>query len=288
MALKAIVSKDEYEALGDTLQAEYKAQGDQFVIDVTAVDGWNLEDVSALKSSLSSERTMRERQEQILKSWGVKEVKDADGKITGWDYGDLKPEEVRKALKKLEELEKIDPKSEAGKLAEQQITAAKQALMQTHEAALNEKDTVIAKLDAALDDALVESAIANALADGEVKGNPTLLTPLMRKHVTRKEADGVFKVVVVDKDGNPKVNGKADPMSVKEFALELKGDKQYAGAFEGSGHSGGGGSNDRDRDTSRAKQLGDKASPVDRISAALRDPKTVAGAAIDPMAGEAS
>jgi hypothetical protein len=284
MALKALVSKEEYDALDGTIRAEYKAQGDRFIIDVVAVDGRNLEDVSALKSSLSSERTMRERQESILKSWGVKEVKDEAGKITGWDYGDLKPDVVKKAMTKLAELEKIDPKTEAGKIAEQQIEAAKRALTTTHETAIGEKDTKILVLDKALDEALVDSAITAALADGEVKGNSTLLTPLMRKHVVRKEAEGKFTVVVVDVAGNPKVNGKADPMSVKEFALELREDKQYAGAFEGSGHSGGGGSNERDRQ-GQHKALGDKALPVDRISAGLRDPKTVAGAAMDPLAG---
>jgi hypothetical protein len=275
MALKAILSQDEYGQLNDTLKAEYRADGDRYVLDVEAVNGWNLEDVGGLKSALGTERDSRSQMEKLLKQFGCKEKKDTEGKVVGYEFGDWVPDKLKKSLEKLSALEKIDPKTEAGKLAEQQIEAMRAQLRDSHAAELSEKDTRILSLESALDISVVDNEITRALSDKEVRGNSVLLGGLMKQHVKRVEKDGKFVVQVVDENGVPKVNSKADPMSVKEFALELRANKQYSGAFEGTGSAGGGGT---PPGPGKPKIDPDKMTSTQRISRGLSDPATVAGA----------
>ena len=167
--------------------------------------------------------------------------------------------------------------TEAGKLAKEQVESIKEQLMTAHKQEIDTRDTKITGLNAALDTALVDNAITEALTDSEVKGNPALLTPIMRKGVKRVERDGAQVVVVVDDKGVPRVNGQAQNMTPKELALELKGVKEYQGAFEGSGHAGSDGV--KSGDQRKQITLDDKSRPVDRITKGLQDPATVRGAA---------
>ena len=94
MALKAILTNDEHSALAEPLKTEYKKSGDAFTLDVVSVNGMTLENVTGLKSALGSEREIRGGLEKILRAWGYKETKNDEGKDTGWEPGDLKPDVV--------------------------------------------------------------------------------------------------------------------------------------------------------------------------------------------------
>ncbi len=276
MALKAILSQEEFDSLNEVVKPEYKQDGDTYTLDVTAVNGMALEDVTGLKTALSTERTQRSSAEKLLKAFGAVEVKDASGKVTGFDFGELKPDEVRTKLARLVELEAIDPTKEAGKLAEKQVAAMKETLLASHKEELGKRDARVTTLEGYLYGALVENAIKTALGDGEVKGNYDLLEGIMKRHVKLTEEDDKFVVQVVDENGVPKVNSKADAMSVKELALELRGDKRFQGAFEGTGHTGGGHHQDGDKPPKPGDDSGGTGAA--RIRRGLSDPAQVRGA----------
>src|SRR4051794_29374504 len=87
MALKAKLTKAEFEKLGDSLKEHYKASGDDYVLDAEGV-----EDVSGLKSALDKEK--KERRELRVK---------LDAEAEKWK--DLDPERAREALKAIADLD---------------------------------------------------------------------------------------------------------------------------------------------------------------------------------------
>jgi hypothetical protein len=54
------------------------------------------------------------------------------------------------------------------------------------------------------------------------------------------KVDEDFNVVVVDAKGDPRVNGKGEPLTIADLIEEMKANEIYGRAFEGSGQSGSG------------------------------------------------
>src|SRR5690348_10966000 len=87
MALKAKLTKAEFESLADPLKEHYKQSGDDYVLDAEGV-----EDVSGLKSALKKTKEERDQLKADLRA-------EAD------KWKDLDPERAREALKTLHELD---------------------------------------------------------------------------------------------------------------------------------------------------------------------------------------
>jgi hypothetical protein len=110
------------------------------------------------------------------------------------------------------------------------------------------RDEAIAKKDAALQKALIEgqAAIDITAADGE----PELLLPHIKDRTQMQEVDGQYRAVILGEDGKPRLKKGAtratDFLSIRDYVDELKEDKRYAGAFSGTGSSGGGATQGRD------------------------------------------
>lgn len=108
-----------------------------------------------------------------------------------------------------------------------------------HEKKLSEKDSEITKRTSALEKYLIESAATSAIA--AAKGVPALLLPHVMKHMKVVEEDGDFKAVVTNAKGEPRVDGKGEPLTIDALIAEMKADVDVFGrAFESSGQSGGG------------------------------------------------
>lgn len=87
-------------------------------------------------------------------------------------------------------------------------------------------------------DKAADAAVAEAIT--KHKGNPLLLTALVRSKVAGFDDDGDFVARVVDAKGNPVTNEDGTPKTVEALVAELKGNRDYAGAFEGTGGTGSG------------------------------------------------
>lgn len=217
MTLKAVLENiaDAPEAVRDF----YSEQDGKFVLNVEPVGGYALEDVSGLKSALGKERTTREALEkQVVR------------------FKDIDPDKAMSALQELEELRAIDPTKEADKIADSKFNAAKAQLLEKHEGELKARDERSKHLSGTIDHLLREQRATTALA--EAKGAVELLLPHVLKNTRTVERDGGFEVEVVDPDGNVRIDGKGNNMSIKDLVAEMRQSDLYGRAFEASGKNG--------------------------------------------------
>jgi hypothetical protein len=220
MALLPFVSEEQFGKLSEPLQEHY-AKGDNgnYTLNVTASNGWSLENVSELKTSLSSEREQHRAAKRLLDK-----------------FGDIKPKDAKDALKKIKEMADWDPDKEVS----EKLKAREQQLISKHEAeqkTLSERNTHLTKQ---IEKQLVENVAIAAIS--KHKGNIELLLPHVQKVSTVVEDDkGNFASRIVDKDGNPRLTMKPNStafMDHSEFVESMKTHDTFAAAFDGSGASG--------------------------------------------------
>lgn len=178
-----------------------------------------VEDVSGLKSALQKER---ENNKTLSKT--KRELEE--------QYGGIDPEEYArlKELEAHEEERKAEKKGEWDKL--------KLQMTEKHNEELGKRTERENKLLAALERKTIDADAIAAL--NEFKGNVTLLLPHVKGHVRMVEEDGAFVARVVDDQGNPRVNGEGNFLTVRELVSEMRDQDTYAKAFENTVASGGG------------------------------------------------
>lgn len=220
MALKAVV--ETIDSIPEAVRGLYKEAEGKFVLDVEPVEGYALEDVSGLKTTLGKEMSLRKRLEKdVLK------------------FKDIDPDKAREALAKLEEIGSIDPNKEADRLASERLEVAKRQLLEKHTGEITVRESKIGSLTKTIEGLLIDNAATAALA--EAKGSVELLLPHVQKHTRVREQDGRYVVEVIDKDGNARIgNAKGDPMTISELVQEMRKSEAFGRAFEGLGQSGGG------------------------------------------------
>lgn len=220
MALKAVV--ETIDSVPEAVRNLYKETDGKFILDVESVEGYALEDISGLKSTLGKELTLRKRLEKdVLK------------------FKDIDPDKAREALAKLEEIGNLDPTKEADRIANERLEVAKRQLLEKHTGEISARDSKIGSLTKTIEGLLIDQAATAALA--EAKGSVELLLPHVQRHTRVREQDGRHIVEVVDKDGNARIgNAKGDPMTISDLVQEMRKSEAFGRAFEGLGQSGGG------------------------------------------------
>jgi hypothetical protein len=177
------------------------------------------EEAAGLKKALDSERDARKAAEKAAAKF-----KDVDLD----KYSDL----ITKAEKAEE-----DRQREAGKFDEL-LDKERQKFKGTVE----ERDTRIATLTASLERTLIESAAKSAIT--QHGGDEELLLPHVTKATKLLEIEGRHVAVVVDEKGEPRLAPEAknatDYMGIDHLVGGWKESGKYAGAFAGTGASGGG------------------------------------------------
>ena len=227
MALKPF-----YESEADVpepLKDHYKADdAGRHTLVVDAVDGYSLENVSGLKSTLGKLKERATAAETDLKAYRTLE---------------RDPDEITAALDELENLKaSTNTQSESERISQLQAELEK-----TRTAAKREREKEIAPVmerNRALTDQLKSVMIDNALTEAitQAGGSVPLLLRALKDEVRAAESDnGGIEVQIVDRDGTPRVTG-ADlkPMGFAELVAEKRADEQFAPAFGANGHSGGG------------------------------------------------
>jgi hypothetical protein len=200
---------DKLEDVAEELRGLYSEKDGKFHLDV---DG--IEDTGGLKRALQAERKARE---------------DLDKKIKKWEALGKTDEEIAELIRKLDE----DEHKDAEKKGEWEKLRAQ--MNEKHAKELAKRDEQISALRGRLNAELVDAKATSAIA--AQKGVPDLLLPHVQRHV---KVDENFNVLVVDAKGDPRVNGKGEPLSISELVAEMKSTETYGRAFEGTGHSGGG------------------------------------------------
>lgn len=210
MALKLTV--DSLDGLDDAQKAFYVEKDGRFTLDV---DG--MEDTSGLKSALEKER---------------RQAKELARKVSKWESLGKSDEEIAELVKKAEEaaLSEAERKGEWDKLRQQ--------MNDKHATELKAREDAVAKMRTTLERHLIDAAATSAIA--AEKGVPALLLPHVQRHVRVIEQDGEFVAQVVNEKGDPRVNGKGEPLAISDLVAEMKQSEIFGRAFEGSGQSGSG------------------------------------------------
>lgn len=200
---------DSLDAVDEPLRGLYEEADGKFKLRVEGV-----EDTSGLRSALEKER---------------KAARELAKKVQRWEALGKSDEEIAELLRKAEDAEtsEAERKGEWDKLRAQ--------MNEKHEAALKAKDETVGAMRARLNAELVDAKAVAAIA--AAKGVPELLLPHVQRHV---RVDDEFNVQVVDAKGDPRVNGKGEPLTIAELVAEMRGSEVFGRAFEGSGHSGSG------------------------------------------------
>jgi hypothetical protein len=202
--MKATVTKEEYTKLPELLQAEYKEEGDKYILKVDGGEDF--------RKARDHEKEKRKEAEARLKQI-EKEKADAE-----------------EARRKAEEEAELSKKRKAGDL---------EAIEKSYQQKLAEKDEAykaeITKRDEATKSQAVEAA-ANRLA-GSISTSPDLMLPHIKGRLAAELTEsGSVVVRVVDKDG------KLTSNKVEDLQKEILEDKAFAPIIKGSEARGGGAS----------------------------------------------
>jgi len=221
MALKAILTDEEFGALPEGFGEHYEKQNDgRYRLAVESVGGYSLEDVVGLKGALAEIRQKADERKKSLEK-----------------FADLDPDKARTAMEKLEEMANWTPDEKV----KEQIEAIKSQLTEKYTGEVKGRDDKINHLLRQLEEHLVTAAATSAIT--KHKGNVDLLLPHVKAAVRMVEDDGKFTARVYGPDGNPKISmkqGSQDLMSIEEHVATMKQSDAFAPAFAGTGATGGG------------------------------------------------
>ncbi len=203
MSLRAVVSEDEFGGLNEAFQAEYKKQENgTYILDVSPVDDFALENVRGLKSALNAERENREKLESSMKA-----------------FEGIDAQNARASIQKIDELNNLNERHSFEK------------------AKLQDK---VNSLSRQLEGDRIDSVATKAIA--AQNGNISLLLPHLRSQTRMIEDDGGKQVIqVVDLDGNVRMtgeSGKTTRMTIDELVAEMKESDDFSCAFAGTDASG--------------------------------------------------
>lgn len=208
MALELTV--DKLDGIQEDLRGLYIEKDGKYHLDVSGI-----EDTKGLKSALDKERDEHKRLEKQVRNW------DRLGKT---------PEEIVEILKAQEEAEKV----KAEKAGDWEKLKAQ--MNDSHAKEIAAKEEQIVNMRKALEANLIDAQATSAIA--AAKGVPELLLPHVKAHVKVVEENGNYTVAVVDAKGDPRINGKGEPLMITDLVSEMKQNEIFGRAFEGSGQSG--------------------------------------------------
>ena len=217
MSLKAIV--ENLDGLSAEIAKEYKKGDDgKYRLDVIAVDGLELAEVSKLQSALSKERENARAALERVRA-----------------FEDIDPAKARDALKKVGEMANWTPEQKV----KEQIDAVRTQLLDAHGKEKAKLDERLTRLNKQLETAMITSVATQAIAEN--KGSIKLLMPHVERQTRLREIDGKFVVEVIGADGNPRLVGsQGTAMTISELVAEMKTQNDFASAFEGTNASGSG------------------------------------------------
>lgn len=230
--LKAVVA--DLQTVEEGHRGFYVEKDGKFVLNVTPTDGFELDNVSGLKSALGAERKAKSDLAEAMKAYEGLDAKAARAALEATKSYEGLPdaETIRTNLAAFETLSKFDPKSEAEKIAEAKIVQRETTLkgeFTKRETQLVEEltslKTVNEKREAQVKSLLIDNAIKGELA----KLNPLddardAIELLARQAIQLKvDANGAYQVEILDAQGNPRVKDHfGNPLTVGEFLTEIR------------------------------------------------------------------
>lgn len=233
MALKAMVKTlDNIDAAAKAL---YRKEGEVYVLDVEASEGWALENVTGLKSTVQKLREESGEKDKRLEA-----------------FKELDPDKARDALKKLGEMKNWTPDD---KLREQ-IEARTKEVAAAKDAEIKALSDRLAGITRGYEAVTVERALIDAAAKAKFIA-PSIAPKLFREHVKLVEQNGNLVPAVVGNDGKPRTavnnDGSIRQVSIEEFVAEQAKLAEYAPLIAANGATGTKGSTGHSTETNGTK-----------------------------------
>lgn len=263
MPIKGRITKAERDALTADLQNIYKpllkdgnpvkdsAGNELFILD--APDMEHRDDITGLKNALEDERRQNTERQQRITS--------------------LESEKTSLAAE-IETWKRKNPNASAT-----EIETAKQELIRQHTAALDAVNKKTENYRAALDKALREDRARAAIV--AAKGVSELLLPhVMASTKFIENADGTFKIIVVNSQGGERVgDAQGNPMTLDQLVAEMKQNEVFGKAFEASNAGGSGANNNGGGSANGFRTI--RSTDRDAINASLEDIATGKAVVVD-------
>lgn len=231
MPLPVVV--DKIDAVPEQFRGEYVEKDGKHFLNAVPAAGYEIADVTKLKSALASERKSVQERDALLKNYeGIDAAKAREAMETLAQLGDireLKDLDAKLAGREKQLAEKFE---QDRKKIEQKFSSEREAL-----------SGAIKSLEGQLSATMIDAAAAKAINDA--KGSVELLLPIVQRssRIRRDEKTGKVFVEILDADGQVRDSsaaGSTSPMTIKEFIEELRNNPAYGRAFDGTGSSGGG------------------------------------------------
>lgn len=206
---------DSLEDVAEALRGFYKQRADgKYQLDVEGAEP--TDDVLGLKSALAKEKA---------------DALELKKKLEGLTKGELA---------ELARLKKAQADADRKKLEDEgNFEAVKKQMIDAHNEEIGKREARVEKLMGTIRKLLVDNAATQAIV--AAKGNPKLLSPIVKSSLNLIENGDDFSVVVVDERGQPRtVGAEGKHMSIEAYVESLKAIPDFQPAFAASGSSGGG------------------------------------------------
>jgi hypothetical protein len=223
----------------------YAEKDGKFVLQVTPAEGYELDNVSGLRSALGAERNIKVGLETKLKAFDGLDASTARVAIERIAaFGDLTPEQAQQAVETAATLSALDPAKEAERLATEKVTIRENQLKGIYTAKETELNTSIQGLQTMVGS--LTGQLQNLMRDNQITSELAKLGPLddardavellARQSIKTEVVNGAVVVKVLDKDGHPRIKDANTDFTVADLLAELK--EQRPGLFKAENKSG--------------------------------------------------
>ena len=228
--LKAIVNN--LEEIDEAHRGFYVQKDGKFFLNVTPVDGFQLDNTTGLKTALGAERNNVAVLTEQLKPYqglDVTAARTALERIAA--YGEITPDAAKTAVETAARLQALDPAKEAETIAATKLETFKGQVT----AQFNLRETELTTKIKGLEDtnASLTGQLQNLMGDSQIKTEVAKANPLddardavellVSKFVRTSMKDGKVVVDVIDQNGNPRIKDHAGtPFTVADLVAEIR------------------------------------------------------------------
>jgi hypothetical protein len=228
--LKAVVT--DLNTVDEAHRAFYVERNGKFYVNVTPVEGFELDNVQGLKNALGAERNnVAVLKEQIKPYEGL----DAAAARTAIErvaaFGDITPDAAKTAVETAARLTALDPAKEADKIANEKLETIKAQLAAQFNLRETELTTKVKGQDTTITS--LTGQLQTLVRDNEIKSELAKLNPLddardaiellAGKSVRTKMIDGKVTVEVLDINGNPRIKDhQGTPFTIANLLAEVR------------------------------------------------------------------
>lgn len=228
--LKAVV-KDINE-LDESLRGFYVQKDGKFLLNVTPTEGFELDNVTGLKTALGAERNSVAVLKEQLKPYeglDVNAARTAIERISA--FGDITPEAAKTAVETAQRLSALDPEKQAEQIANTKLETIKGQLSAQYglkETELTTKLKGLEEANASLVGQLKKIKGESLIQSEVTKANPLddardAVELLVGKFVRTSLKDGEVVTEVIDTNGNPRIKDvNGTPFTVADLVAEIR------------------------------------------------------------------